>query len=112
MHLFFFQSVNLHSAAINRIEYASLLLQKSKAGRCTRRGVAAEKLRIHIWLFDRKDLKTEEIINKLRIHIWLFDRKDLKTEEIINGLGLDARISYIDGAYDTFQLATLSYMLI
>ncbi|KAF3598362.1 hypothetical protein F2Q69_00035524 [Brassica cretica] len=42
MHLFFFQSVNLHSAAINRIEYASLLLQKSKAG------VAAE-----LWLMLR-----------------------------------------------------------
>ncbi|KAF3604558.1 hypothetical protein F2Q69_00035522 [Brassica cretica] len=43
MQFSFFQSVNLHSAGINRIEYASLLLQKSKAGRCTRRGVAAEK---------------------------------------------------------------------
>ncbi|CAN7024199.1 unnamed protein product [Brassica oleracea var. botrytis] len=26
--------------------------------------------------------------SKLRIHIWLFDRKDLKTEEIINCSGI------------------------
>ncbi|CDY53425.1 BnaC01g42750D [Brassica napus] len=34
---------NIIDCIQSRIEYASLLLQKSKAGRCTRRGVADEK---------------------------------------------------------------------